>query len=297
MIGSFALLLVVFGLVIDALIEYTLVREFDFYLETVARTLAAAVEAGGGHIEVKLVPEALPDIQQVEGELFSQYWTDDGATLAKSRNLADHSLPRFSGKDGQPEVQTLVLPDGRNARAVGMRFPIRRNTQISEGSPPELRDKFLTLVVTRDTTDLESHVRQLRWLLLAAGIGAMTVGTAVSVVVIRRTLRPLHQVAANIATIKEDDLSPRESLWRCCPWRSFPSWSGSTSCFTGWMRHSLGSDPSLRTSPTNCHPSGGHSFYGRRHAVSRPFSSRLPRGPGRCPGNRPADAVHDRGTC
>jgi len=210
MIGSFALLLVAFGLVIDALIEYTLVREFDFYLETVARTLAAAAEAGGDQMEVRLVPEVLPDIQQVEGELFSQYWNDDGTTLAKSRNLADHSLPRFSGEVRHPQVQPLVLPDGRGARAAGMRFPVRHSAPSSEGSRPSSGgDEYLTLVVARDTTDLESHVRQLRWLLLAAGAATMTVGAVVSVVVIRRSLRPLHDVAADIATIKEDDLSMR----------------------------------------------------------------------------------------
>lgn len=211
MIGSFALLLVLFGLVIDALIEYTLVREFDFYLETVARTLAASAQVGGNRVEVKLVPEALPDIQQVEGELFSQYWKDDGAVLAKSKNLADRSLPRFSGEVGHPQVQPFALPDGRNARAAGLRFPIRRGASIPEGPPPESGggDEYLTLVVARDTTDLESHVRQLRWLLLAAGAATMTVGAVVSVVVIGRSLRPLHDVAADIATIQEDDLSMR----------------------------------------------------------------------------------------
>ena len=211
MIGSFALLLVAFGVVIDASIEYGFVREFDFYLETVVRTLAAAAESRGDRVEVKLVPEALPDIQQVEGELFSQYWRDDGAVLAKSRNLADHSLPRLSGEDGRPQVQPFVLPDGRKARGAGMRFPVRRNTLIPEGSPPESGggDEYLTLVVARDTTDLESHVRELRWLLLTAGAGAITLGAVVSLVVIRRSLRPLHRVAAAIATIKEDDLRVR----------------------------------------------------------------------------------------
>jgi len=216
MIGSFALLLVAFGLVIDALIEYTLVREFDFYLETVARTLAAAAGhhpqdgRGGDRVEVKLVPEALPDIQQVEGELFSQYWRDDGTTLAKSSNLADHGLPRFSGEVGHPQVQPLVLPDGRGARAAGMRFPVRHGGPSPESSRRSSGgDEHLTLVVARDTTDLESHVRELRWLLLAAGSATMTVGAVVSVVVIRRSLRPLHHMAARIAEIREDDLSTR----------------------------------------------------------------------------------------
>jgi heavy metal sensor kinase len=211
MIGSLVLLLFVFGLVIDAAIEYMLVREFDFYLETVARTLAAAVETDGTHVEVKLVPEALPDIQQAEGELFSQYWTEDGAVLAKSANLAHGDLPRFAGPIGQPQVQPLTLPDGRRARGAGLRFPINRRPRAPERSlsVPPGRDAYLTLVVARDTTDLASHVRQLRGLLLAAGAGAMTAGAFVSWVVIQHSLRPLHRLAAAIAAIREDDLSAR----------------------------------------------------------------------------------------
>ncbi len=197
MIGSFALLLLVFGLVIDASIEYMLVREFDFYLETVGRTLAAAVDHGRAGIRVKLVPEALPDIQQVEGELFSQYWTDDGAVLAKSTNLSSNNLPRFHAAAGQPQIRTFVLPDGRHARAAGMRFPL----------PGDRR--HLTVVVARDTSDLESHVWELRWLLLAAGAGTMAVGAVVSVGVIRRSLMPLGRLASAIAAIREEDLAAR----------------------------------------------------------------------------------------
>jgi len=38
--------MVVFGLVLDRVIEFTLVREFDFYLQTLAKTLAAAAVVG-----------------------------------------------------------------------------------------------------------------------------------------------------------------------------------------------------------------------------------------------------------
>lgn len=211
MIGSFAVLLAAFGLVLDASIEYGFVREFDFYLETVARTLAAAVEVQDARIDVKLVPEALPDIQQVEGELFSQYWNSDGTTLAKSKNLANHSLPCFSGEVGQPVVRPFILPNGRRARAAGLRFPFRRPEQTARGARREsdAAEECLTIVVARDTTDLESHVRQLRWLLITAAAVTMTVGAGVSVIVIRRSLRPLRSVAATIATIREDDLGAR----------------------------------------------------------------------------------------
>ncbi|NUQ65518.1 MAG: GHKL domain-containing protein [Pirellulales bacterium] len=211
MIGSFALLLTVFGLAIDASIEYMLVREFDFYLETVVRTLAAAADRDAAGIHVKTVPEALPDIQAVEGELFSEYWSGNGSVLARSANLAGRDLPRFHGQGNQPQVRPLVLPDGRHARAAGVRFELPldgRNRQATLAGPPE-DGGHLTLVVARDTTDMQSHIRQLRWLLLAAGAATMIAGATVSVAVIRRSLAPLSRLAGTIATIQEDDLRAR----------------------------------------------------------------------------------------
>lgn len=214
-IGSFVLLLAVFGLVLDRVIEFTLVREFDFYLQTLAKTLAAAAEAEGRHVTVKLVPESLPDLAQVEGELFSQYWTADGAVLARSKNLGGRDLPQPPGEAGSSADSSGVLPfelwDGRGARVAHLRF--RPNPRPAAENSPTLpgTGESLTLAVARDTTDLESHIRQLRGLLLAAGIAAMGVGAAVSVVVIRRSLRPLGEVAAGIAAIGRDELSMRLS--------------------------------------------------------------------------------------
>lgn len=215
MIGSFVLLLAAFGLVLDRVIEFTLVREFDFYLQTLAKTLAAAAEAEGKHVTVKLVPESLPDLAQVEGELFSQYWTADGAVLAKSKNLGGRDLPQPFREAGSSADSSGVLPfelwDGRGARVAHLRFrPNPRPAAETSATLPGTGGN-LTLAVARDTTDLESHIRQLRGLLLAAGIAAMGVGAVVSVVVIRRSLRPLGEVAAGIAAIGHDELSTRLS--------------------------------------------------------------------------------------
>jgi hypothetical protein len=214
--------MVVFGLVLDRVIEFTLVREFDFYLQTLAKTLAAAAESEGKHVTVKLVPESLSDLAQVEGELFSQYWNADGGLLAK--NLGGHELPPPSPEAGRSDVLPFVLWDGRGARAAHLRFRTNPNPRSAAETPPgsSESESSLTLAVARDTTDLESHIRQLRGLLLAAGVATLGVGAIVSVVVIRRSLRPLGEVAAGIAAIGQDDLStrlPATALLEeiCCP--------------------------------------------------------------------------------
>jgi signal transduction histidine kinase len=211
MIGSFALLLIVFGLIMDASIEYMLVREFDFYLETLAKTLAAATRADEQGVSVKLVPEALPDIPMVEGELFSQYRADDGTVLAKSANLGAEDLPEPNAEAGGSQVRPFVLRDGRGARVASVVFTVRPSTPPASGSgvAPTGDGTILAVAVARDTTDLESHIRQIRRLLLTSGAVTMGVGGLAVVFVIRRSLRPLGQVAARIAALKEEDLSSR----------------------------------------------------------------------------------------
>lgn len=208
MIGSLAVLLGAFGLMLDAAIEYMFVREFDFYLETLAKALAATAEAGDAGIALKLVPESLPDIPEVEGELFSQYWNEDGTVLARSANLGEEDLPFPTHEADRLQIQPFVLPDGRGARAAVIQFRPGVKTPPEAGLPdaPPGQETTVTLAVARDTTDLQSHIAELRWLLLAAGLITMSVGAGVSVFVIRRGLRPLSQVASSIAALGEDDL-------------------------------------------------------------------------------------------
>lgn len=204
MTASFAVLLIAFGLILDASIEFMMVREFDFYLETLAKTLAAAAKHNESGIDVTLVPEAIPDIAPVEGELFSQYWTEDGAVVAKSANLERENLPRQSFEPGGFHVQPIVLPDGRHARAAAARFSLP--PRLPPAAVVAEETTILTLVVARDTTDLESHVSQLHWLLVASAVATMGAGAIVSVLVIRRSLKPLGEVAAHISALDEDDL-------------------------------------------------------------------------------------------
>jgi hypothetical protein len=178
MVGSFALLLLVFGLILDRVIEFTMVREFDFYLQTLAKTLAAAAETEGKKIAVRLVPESLRDLAQVEGELFSQYWTADGAVLAKSNNLGVHDLPPPSTGAGSRQARPFALWDGRAARAAYVSFHVGSTLRPTGETPPAASEdrRSLTLAVARDTTDLGSHIRQLRGLLFMAGMATMGVG-------------------------------------------------------------------------------------------------------------------------
>ncbi|MBL7040546.1 MAG: sensor histidine kinase N-terminal domain-containing protein [Pirellulaceae bacterium] len=211
MLGSISVLLILFGVVIYTTISRSLLDEFDFSLEKMARTLAAAALVERGVIEVELAPELIPDFQEARGGLYFQYWVDEGPVLDRSASLAGADLPHFHSHDEAPVLQSIRLPNGQPARAAGMRF--RPAIEYARERPDGAiqTDEFppVTVVVARETAALEDRLDHLMWLLIAAGTGTMVVGLLVSVIVIARGLGPLRRLARDIAAIHEDELMNR----------------------------------------------------------------------------------------
>lgn len=211
MMGSISVLLILFGVVIYTTISRSLLEEFDFSLEKMARTLAAAALVERGVIEVELAPELIPDFQEAQGALYFQYWVDDGPVLDRSASLKGADLPHFHSSGETPVMQSITLPNDRPARAAGMRF--RPAIEYAHERPRGAiqTDEFpaVTVVVARETAGLQDRLNHLLWLLIAAGIGTMSVGAVVSVVVIGRSLDPVRRLARDIAAVREDELATR----------------------------------------------------------------------------------------
>jgi len=211
MMGSISILLILFGVVIYTTISRSLQDEFDFSLEKMARTLAAAALVERGVIEVELVPELMPDFQEARGALYFQYWVDDGPVLERSASLEGEDLPHFHASGEAPKLQSITLPNGRQARAAGMRFrpAIEYARERPEGAIQTEEFPLVTVVVARETAALHDRFNHLMWLLIAAGTGTMAVGFLVSIVVIARSLEPVRRLARDIAAIHEDELMTR----------------------------------------------------------------------------------------
>jgi two-component system sensor histidine kinase QseC len=225
MVGSIALLLILFGIVVHVSIRRALLEEFDFTLASAAHTLAAAVEMDDEEIEVEFDLDAVPELQNTDHPLYFQCWMPDGTVLARSASLAREDLPMLYGQDGEPAVRAVTLADGRRLRALGLRFApaVEDGEWIVAGQehfggprPDEGRPDLpqLTLVLARDTAGLESQMRFVRWLLLATGAVTMVSALLVSVAVVKRGLEPLKSLAARIAAIGEEDLATRISARR-----------------------------------------------------------------------------------
>jgi signal transduction histidine kinase len=84
----------------------------------------------------------------------------------------------------------------------------RESESFSGKSAPKI-----TLVLARDTAPIDSSLALLRIVLISVGLGAIAVLAGVLQLVIRRGLKPLNQIAAQISQLGEQYLSARVSVY------------------------------------------------------------------------------------
>jgi len=206
-IGGIILLLTVFSIVIYAVIRRVLVNQFDASLTATSWILAASVEYDVNEIELELDPQMMPEFQSPGQSAYYQFWQHDGTMAAKSPSLGTDDLLQFQGSLDMPVFKTLQTRNGRPGRAVGLKFKPRTGGSYDEQQMA--KQQTLTLVVARDAGDLYYHLRFLRWLLVIASAGTISLSFLVAAFVARRGLSPLNSLAARIAAVKEDDLTDR----------------------------------------------------------------------------------------
>ena len=221
MIGSIAVLLAVFGCVVYSAVRRALVAELDAALAVTARTLAASVEVDDDEVEIEFDSRRVPEFGEAGGGFCYEFRRSDGTVLKRSASLGGSGLESFHGSGGAVAFRFLALPDGRGARAAGLRFrpAVERDDVEREG---EHRNEGaerghraggaagpLVLVVARDAGGLEGHLASLRWILLAAGVGTMALASCVSYLIVGRGLAPLRSLAGRIARIGAADLGVR----------------------------------------------------------------------------------------
>jgi len=209
-IGGMVLLLACFSVTVYAVIRHALVGEFDSSLTSTAKLLAAAVEIEDDTIDAEFEEQHMPEFNDAEQPAYYQIWELGGEVVCRSLLLGERNLPQLYRPDDLPSH--AAFPDARTARplrAVGVRFLPRMEaadanapTQVAAGRP-------LVIVVARDASELHGRLRSLKWLLLAATGATAGLALLVASVVVGRGLGPLQSIAAEIASIGENDLTAR----------------------------------------------------------------------------------------
>jgi two-component system, OmpR family, heavy metal sensor histidine kinase CusS len=203
MVGGTALLLIVFGLVIYAALRTALIDEFDASLISAVRLLAASVEWEDEKIELGVDLEEIPEFQGKGAEGYYEFWGMDGRLSAKSPSLGTQDLPNLQGPLDEPVVRAFDLRPGLPVRSASLTF------RSKPGEKEEVAALPVTVVVAQDSHLLLGRLQRLLRLLAIATAGTIGLSLVVGTLIVRRTLRPLKVLAADIAAIREDNLTAR----------------------------------------------------------------------------------------
>lgn len=180
------------------LVRHSLLREIDRSIIDTAALLSNQVELEDGEVTFEW-QEGLGTNDSLTLEGIFQFWDDRTGKSARSPTLGTGSLPKFTGPEGQPEIRTIILPNGNKARAVGLRvlpFVLPEEDARMKASGRVVSPDSLphTLVVAGDMEPANRTLERLRYMLISGTILTLGLGFALIDQVIRLSLRPITEL-------------------------------------------------------------------------------------------------------
>jgi signal transduction histidine kinase len=207
-VGGMSILLVGFAAIVYGVMRRSLTTSFDEVLGATARAIAAAVEQDAHRVKGDVDEREVPGLRRGAGPDYFQVWLDDGSSLVESASLKGGRLWRFAGAEDTLVYRQVRLPDGRLGRSAGLLFRVKVEEEVKLAGPAARA----TLVIERDTSELDRQVRFLGWFLFLGTVGTIFATGGVAAFVVSRGLGPLDRLAAAIAAIRDHDLATRVSV-------------------------------------------------------------------------------------
>ncbi len=189
----------------------TLVRQLDESLEDQVRVIASVVKRTPDGIEVEIEDIDVPEFTSAAGHGYLQLWLDADSMLYRSPRLDGHDVERRPSLElNRPVFRWIRTVGGVHARAVDLRTEAVVDPEDwEEVQQPMPRPPVIYLVAAEEARSTDAILARLRALLVAiGGVGSLAVAATLAGV-IRRSLRPLNELAREIADLSDDDLSAR----------------------------------------------------------------------------------------
>jgi len=204
-------LLLAFTMSIAAVAIYVLMRaslisEFDAALLVEARSLSSHVEESDQTVSFEFEVSQLPDYARKVHPHYFQIWTDDGQVKARSQSLGHKNLVQPRELTVFPEYSVATLPNELAGRQIAFRFTPRIE---QAGSDHQQSGETLSIVVARDTAQLDSMLATLAGLLVFV-TATTVIGSAIILShIIGKGLQPLNSLASSIERVGVADLTER----------------------------------------------------------------------------------------
>lgn len=210
-----ALVLAVAGVSIYWAISRSLLTSFDKGLVDEAIALSALIEIGENGVQSEITEHGHDPFQIAQRIKHYEVLSADNVLIEISSALGKDRLPDVDepldlGRLHRELMRDVVLPDGNPGRLLAWDFlpTVERDLEGgSEADTPPPNPTAARLLLAKEARGLEQDLRSLRnALLLALAVTAAVSAPAIWLVT-GAALRPLHQVAEQIANIGPDDLS------------------------------------------------------------------------------------------
>lgn len=215
-----AAILVAAGIALFFLVRHGLISQFDQSLVDEARLLASTVEDDMGTLDLEFADLDMREFRGQSPLAYLQLRSVDGAVIYESSASGELHTPMEPAVSRSPQYQFARLPDGSRGRAVSFEFTPReegatqdaRGTGLAENGHAEPT----SLLLIRSTKVIDQILVRLRLLLVAVGMISVTLASVLLWWLVRHSLRPLENLACEIAEVNADDLG-RQVDGESCP--------------------------------------------------------------------------------
>ena len=201
-----ALILALLGFSVYGFMWHRLLAEFDAGQITKARTIAAMVEWSESNISFDADLDQMPEFSTKKNAEFFEIWLSDGKVLARSPSLGTSDLPKSPG-ESNPTGRAMVLPDGHKGRALTLLFTVHAEHQ--DEAPTPLTHQTATVVLAARPLAVNRALDDLSWLLSVLCTAAVVLCGVTLYLIVGRSVAPVKQLAGEIDSLRETDLSRR----------------------------------------------------------------------------------------
>jgi signal transduction histidine kinase len=223
LIGGAALVLLVAGLALRAIVVNALQREFDAALLAKARALVALTEQEGGQIEFEFDEEHMPEFGAGASPEYFELWLADGSLIRRSPSFdgsdTTHAarLARRPDAQATPSFWDVRLPDGRRGRQIQVDFVPALDTEDDPAEAKEtpalpLSAPGATLLVAREREEFDAAIRRLDLTAAGLGVALMLALAGLMHLALRVGLHSLDRLTGQVRALDVNSLDARVAV-------------------------------------------------------------------------------------
>jgi two-component system sensor histidine kinase QseC len=182
--------------IFHVLVRNELYGSFDDSLVAHMQALAAYAVR---HPGAEGIAEFMPEFRTLQHQDFFQVWDASGRVLARSDSSAGRTLPVLGSRPGTPTFHDLDLPDGHAGRAVAQLYA------VAEGDPRG----HIVVATAAEIQPLVDLEERLHGFVFICALATVLVSLAIASYSVRRSLRPVEDLARSVSAINPEDPQAR----------------------------------------------------------------------------------------